>query len=260
MPGDDEDFLEPIPAGGEDEDELQGLPEDDDVGDDDEDNQSGDDGGGEHSSEAGDAGDGRGSGEGLGSVKRSRGEARVENATRIAAEAKARAEALERELAEIRRTSQSQSERDRQERERQALENMDPLERLDYQRRNDAARLENHIGRLEQTIADSNDRAAFAALCARDPRIAKVADEVEAALAGSRANGVMVPRETVAAYIIGQKLMSGAPKARAKQAANGAANVRRAQARPGTGGSDVSSRAAKDEKAARNERLRDALI
>jgi len=257
MPGDDEDFLEQFPAGDEDE-ELQGLPEDDDIGDDAE-SQDGDEGG-EHSSEAGDEEAGRGTGDGLEVRRPSRAEARVEKALREARDAKAEADRIRADLAAERARTTSQSDRERQERERIAFENMDPVEQAIHLSRQTAARTDQAFARLEQRIQDSDDRAAFASLCTRDPRIAKVADEVEAALAGSRANGVFVPRETVAAYIIGQKLMSGAPKARAKQAANGKANVDRQRARPGTGGSDVSSRGARDEKAARNERLKNAFI
>jgi hypothetical protein len=218
-PSDSEDF------DNEDFDEDTGFDE----GDDDASDQSGDDEGGvdptDGPSEQGAGGEG-GSGDEV--ARRARGNPRVENATRIAAEAKREAEALRRELEALKGGRDTEAEAAR---ERAYLETLDPLQRVEYAAQRSEQRMEQRFNALQANMADANDKAAFAAKCARDARLAKVADEVETALAQSRANGVTIPRETVAAYILGQKILNGAPKARKVQARAGAEAVDRSRTR-----------------------------
>lgn len=163
---------------------------------------------------------------------------------------------LQRELAEERANKQRQEQQSASERERAYLDSLDPFERIEYRQQQQDAR----FAQLERNAADAADKAAFAAKCAANSRLARVAAEVEETLAASRANGVTVPRDTVAAYILGQKVLNGAPAARAKQAKAAAANMDRQRAKPVSGGSDVSAASAKSEREARMERLRNTTL
>lgn len=186
----------------------------------------------------------------------SRARTRIEALDREVREAREREEAWKREreqlLAGQSRTSAEQ--RDREERER--LAQMDPLERAEYLARATGQRVDQQIGALSRQIADSSDRAAFAEACAANPALAKVKDEVETELAKLRQGNVNMPRETLAAYLIGKSALSKAPKARASAAKRAAANLDRERARPAGGASDAPSRGREtDDKAARDKRL-----
>jgi hypothetical protein len=185
---------------------------------------------------AGDAGEG---GEDAEVKQPSRGQSRIQAATRIAAEAKARADVLERQMQELREERQQQSNNYQFEQERQALANMDPLERIEYQTQKIARDTEARFVRLQQDMVDAQDKAAFAARCASNSALAGIAKDVEAALAQSRSGGVTIPRETVAAYILGQRMLEGGKAARTKQVKKAAASVSRERASPVSGGSDV---------------------
>lgn len=216
---------------------------------------SGESGDGQHPSEAA---DGDGLGESTQEVRRpSRAQARIETALREAREATARAESLERQLREV---SQTQTRASEAERERQLLEQMDPLERAEYRATRAEQRADQNYAAIQQRLADADDRAAFAADCVGNPALARVKDQVEAQLAQSRANGVTVPRSVLAAFLIGQQVLSKAPAARAKQGKKAAANVSRERGRPVAGGSDVQGGRVRDERAARLARLESASI
>ena len=157
------------------------------IDDDDGDNDASSGGNGEGSFDRADAGDEGFGGESSEEVKQpSRGQSRIQAATRIAAEAKARADELERQVRELREERQSQSSQYQQEQERQALANMDPYERLEYQTQKIARDTETRFVRLQQDMHDAQDKAAFAARCASNPALAGIAKDVEAALAQSR--------------------------------------------------------------------------
>lgn len=191
-------------------------------------------------------------------VKPSRAQARIEEATRRAREAEASAAELRQRLASIEAT---QSRATEEARERQALEQMDPYQRAEYIAQRAEQRTTNAISQLEARLADADDRAAFAAACARNPAMARVQAEVEKQLADSRANGVTVQRSMLAAYLIGQRVMERAPAARAKQAKTAAVNISRERGRPVAGGSDAQGGRAKgDDAAARRERLKGQTI
>lgn len=246
LPFDDEDFSnEDFDEGS---DEYQG--------DGDETDNAGDSRDGQHSPESPED-EGLGGRE-EGQVSRpSRAQARVEAAVREAREARERAEALE---AQIRNLTNNQTRVSDEQAEAQRLAQMDPFERAEYLAQRAERNTGTAIQQLRQEMADNTDKASFAALCASNPALAKVKDEVERTLSDSRRNGVTLPREVLAAYLIGQKVLAKAPAARTTAGKRAAERVSRERARPAGGGSDVTGGRTRDETAARRERLENASI
>lgn len=200
-----------------------------------------------------------------GAQQPSRGSARIQRLAterdtyaQEAAAARAEAEASRRELQALLSGQQRQSS---EAQEQQRLAQMEPWERAEYIARQTEQRTLGVVARLERSIADQGDRAAFASMCATKPAVAKVSAEVEKLHAEQiRNGGTPPPREVIAAYIIGQQVLAGAGKARATQARTAAGNVARERAAPTTTGSDVRGGGSKSASAALRERLRDATI
>jgi hypothetical protein len=187
----------------------------------------------------------------------SRAQARIEALDRELREARERAAEAER-LAREALNGQTRTNTAEQERaERERLAQMDPWDRQEYLRRKDVEESRRQLGSLQAQIADSTDRAEFAAACAANAALAKVKDKVEAELTKLRANGQTVPRQTLAAYLIGQQVLEKAPKARERAAKKAAGNLDRERARPAGGASDAPRGRDKDERAARDKRLED---
>lgn len=186
----------------------------------------------------------------------SRAQARIEALDRAVREANERAEAAERRVNEaLNGTSRADAER----REQERIAQMDPLERAEYVARTAEQRTNQRLDTIARQMADSTDRAEFAQACAANPALAKVKDQVEADLSKLRAgSNVNMPRATLAAYIIGLKVLEKAPKARGRAEKRGAANLDRERARPAGGSSDSPGRGREtSEKAARDKRLED---
>lgn len=246
LPFDDEDF--------DNEDFEEGADQHEELGDD-ADN-SGVGRGSEHSSEPSEV-------EGLGErdqgqVDRpSRASARVETALREAREARERADALE---AQIRQLTQSQSRASDEVTERALMERMDPYERAEYVAQRAERNTQNALGQLRQDMADNSDRAEFSTQCAANANLAKIKDEVESTLSQLRKAGSTAPRATIAAFLIGQKVLAKAPAARASAGKKAAERVNRERARPTGSGSDVTGGRTRDERSARLERLNNASI
>lgn len=187
----------------------------------------------------------------------SRAQARIEALDREVREQRERVEAAERRANELLNgTSRAEAERRSQERQRQ-LEAMDPWDREQALRSDSEARIQNEINALRRESADSNDRAEFSAACLTNPMLAKVKDEVEARLKEARSRGVDIPRETLAAYILGEQQLKKGPKARASAERKARANLDRERARPSTGGSSEAPTRGRerDDRAARDKRL-----
>jgi len=188
----------------------------------------------------------------------SRAQARIETLDREVREAREREAALQRQIEEIRsgQTRTTQAEAERQERER--LERMDPVERAEYLARTVETRTNQRLDALNRQIADSTDRAEFAEACAANPALAKVKDQVEAELRKLREGNVNVPRQTLAAYLIGNQVLDKAPKARERATKKAAANLDRERTRPAGGASDA-PRSGRDtsDRSARDKRLED---
>ena len=188
---------------------------------------------------------------------RSRAAARIEALDRERREAAQRAEAAERRLQELLASQQSQSRAQTEAQERQRLEQMLPDERAEYIARQTADRTTRELAALRQEMADPSDRATFQAAQARDPRLAKVAAEVESTLAGLRAQGTTLPRTELAAYLLGKKILEKGAAAGTRQRSQAATRVARETARPVSGGGAAAPgrAASKDERAARLARL-----
>lgn len=115
-------------------------------------------------------------------------------------------------------------------------------------------------GQLNQVVGhvlDQADRTEFRAMCAENPALKAVADEVEKQLVKSRAQGLNPKREALAKYILGERLLERAKGAKTRQEKRAGTERQRQQARPGSGRSDVNSsgRRRGDSKEARAKRL-----
>jgi len=195
----------------------------------------------------------------------SRGSARIQRLAterdtyaQEAAAARAEAEASRRELQALLSGQQRQSS---EAQEQQRLAQLEPWERAEHIARQTEQRTLGVVARLERSIADQGDKAAFATMCAAKPAVAKISAEVETLHAQQiRDGGTPPPREVIAAYVIGQRMLEGASKARTTQARTAAANVTRERAAPVTSGSDVRGGGSKSASAQLRERLRDVNI
>ena len=188
----------------------------------------------------------------------SRSQARVQAAVNEAKAAREEAADLRRQM-EARDNGRQSSEA--AERERQALENMDPYERLEYQSRKSESNMEAKLARIEFTMADSADRTDFASKAARTPAFASVAEGVEATLATMRQSGTTAPRETIALYLIGQRAVERGAGNKTRAAKAGTARIERAAGKPTGARSDVQRQSPNGDTAkARRERLADLQI
>ena len=160
----------------------------------------------------------------------SRADNRVREATRIAAEAKAKAELLERELGEL-RNRQNQQPVETQAQFNERLNAMEPWDRTEYLRQLDAQRTSQTLAQMQFQQADSLDRTAYEALAARNPVAAKLRDEVEKRLAEIRRGGTTAPRETVLRWVIGDRALANAGRATGKAQRTATANIDRQTAR-----------------------------
>ena len=187
-----------------------------------------------------------------------RSQRRVESALADAKAAREDAAQTRRELNDLRNGQNSEVE---SERERQALANMDPYERLEYSSRKALAATEAKLAGIEFRMADSADRTDFTSKASRSAALASVADEVEAALLTMRANNTTAPRETVAAYLLGQRAIARGAAAKTRAGKAGAARIDRASGKPTGARSDVRAEAPRnDSKEARFQRIKDMSI
>jgi hypothetical protein len=184
-----------------------------------------------------------------------RGATRFQTLAAERAAERARADALERELADLRsqRQQQSQAEAQRAEQERLAL--MDPAERLEHQ-------MNQRLARIEFQSWDANDRVAFESVAASNPAVARLKAEVEATFQAQVTAGKPIDRQTIAAFLIGQKALAAAPRARAAGKRAAEAGKERNTARPASGRGDVPAarNRSADPAAARRARLADLEI
>jgi|ERR1051325_220008 hypothetical protein len=230
-----------------------------------------DEGDGDEGSDADDqggkdpAGDHEGQTRGSSQVKpRSAATVAVQEAKRIAREAKERADRVEAELQRLQQERQGRTQAEQQAEERARLELMSPDEKVDYLLKKQEQGFSSALNQLRFEQADSKDQTRFDAVCARKPHFAAIADEVEAELQKMRRNGATAPRETIALYLIGKKADERASKGvKTKQAARGAARVGAERVSAPSGRSDVRGGAGRrggDEKTARRTRLEDQQI
>ena len=188
----------------------------------------------------------------------SRAQVRIQQALRDAKDAKERADALERRLADAERRQTQETPAQRNER----LAMMEPEERLRYEFNEGNQALRNELAQIRFESQERSDRAEFEALCARTPAAARVRDQVEDRLAEMRRSGTTAPRATVLRYILGDRLLAGAGKAAGKARRTADTNLQRQTGRPGAARGDVanSGRATGSEAEQRRKRLEDMQI
>jgi hypothetical protein len=195
------------------------------------------------------------------SAKTSRKEGRLAVIAREAKEAKAEAAAAKREL-EALRQNQNRPPPETAEQRAQRLANMDPDQRTEYLLNEQGRKFQDQLNQIQFQSQDSADRTAFEGMCARNTVAARYKDEVESELQRLRQLGFNSPRETVLKYVIGEKALAGASKAKAKQERTAATNRTRQQARPSSSTSDVpaGNRRGGSEKEQRARRLENMSI
>lgn len=179
-----------------------------------------------------------------------RGANRIQTLAAERAAEKVRADRLEAELAALRNERQQQSQREAQQAEQERLANMEPAERVEHV-------VNQRLARIEFQSWDSNDRVAFEAKAAGNPALSRIKDEVEETFRSQVASGKPIDRQTIAAFLIGQKALAAAPRARAAGARSAAAGKERNAARPASGRGDVARSPGRstDTVAARRARL-----
>ena len=119
------------------------------------------------------------------------------------------------------------------------------------------------IQSLRFTTQDSADRSAFESLCARNPAVASLREEVDERLAQERRNGFNFPRETVAKFLLGERALKNGPRAKAAQQKRADVERTRQTVRTpsNTNRSDVSRTSGKgNDASARKKRLEDMNI
>lgn len=184
-----------------------------------------------------------------------RGENRVARATREAKEAKDRAAALAAEVEALKRERQNPTvSPQEQARQRDAhLATLTAEQKVDFLLRENAARTEHQLNEIRFQTWDAGDKSSFQTLAAKNPALAGLEDEVEARLAELRAQGSNAPRENIAKFLLGERALARAPRARGKGARAEAAGREQNQASPNrargdaaanrsrTGGNDLAS-------------------
>lgn len=189
----------------------------------------------------------------------SRAQARVELALREAREAKA-------ELASLRaaqtNTQTADQRRQAEAQERTRLAEMDPEQRLEYLLNQQGQRHQADLQTLRFEMQDSSDRTAYEGLCTRSPVATKLKDEVETRLRELRANGQTAPRETVLKFLIGERALTNAGRAKGKAQRIADTNKQRQTARVGSARGDATEtgRRGGDDKTARAKRLENMQI
>jgi hypothetical protein len=111
--------------------------------------------------------------------------------------------------------------------------------------------------RIEFQTWDANDKAAFSAICARNPAAAALEKEVEKRLQEHRTTGQNATREAVLTFLLGEKALAKSGRARTAGQRREAEGRERQTARPLNGRGDVapSGQRKLSEAAARKKRL-----
>lgn len=209
--------------------------------------------GGESDDDAGDTGDEDTSGdheeetERPGEVRQSRGNRDIGRLRAERREARERAERLERENAELRARTASQpspdQQRQRQEDRARELETArleSPEKYVEVALRQQREDFTQQLGMVQVSSTDAQDAAKFDRLCARNPAINEIAEDVERELANLRRSGGNMPREFIAKYILGDRAIARGARAKNKQQRQADGARQRERTRPGGGArSDV---------------------
>lgn len=170
----------------------------------------------------------------------SRGEKRFQQLSNTAREATERAAAAERQLQEVTtrlaRLEQPQQQTKEPTQDEMALWTTDQI--VDYRMNKGLGPVLNTVRQIQFEAAEMADKTSFEALCARDPRAARMAPVVEQALKEMRANGQTVPRATLYKFKVGEMVVDKGTKAATAQRQQGARRIERQQTRPSNARSD----------------------
>lgn len=174
--------------------------------------------------------------------QQTRGETRLQ---RLANEKKAaddRAAAAERraEEAERRATQGPVKTREQMAAERTAhLATLTEAGRLEFLINEERHNREQGQARIEFQTFDANDKAAFAAMCARNPAAAKLEAEVEKRLQEHRAGGQNATRQAVLTFLLGERALAKSGRAKSAGQRREAEGRERQTARPMNGRGDA---------------------
>lgn len=156
--------------------------------------------------------------------------------------ARERAEAVERELASLRaerqQTTQRETERERQER----LALMTSEERMEFHLQELRQQQEQFQRQTQAQQQDAQDRAAYLAKAATEPKYRKYAEEVEKEYQIARSHNVNITREAVLKFMLGHKILTGDKSVLATAKKAGAAKVSQQRTNPPGASSDQGGR------------------
>lgn len=172
-----------------------------------------------------------------------------------------RLRAAEEAAAAARREAEDLRQRDRQDnfrrQEEERLANMSEGERIEY-------RVNQRLNAMQFQTWDTNDRVQFEGLAARNPAVAALKDDVEKMFRERIQANAPVDRATIAKFLIGERALNRAPRAKAagKRAEQQGRERNQVRAPGGRGGDNAGNRGkgGKSEREARAERLRDVEI
>jgi len=173
-----------------------------------------------------------------------------------------RTQELERQIRELRQNQAPAQPRETPEQFQQRLAQMEPWERTEYLRQQDANFLQQRLNQIEFNSKDSADRTAYEALSTREPVAAKLKADVEARLQEMRANGMDAPRETILKFLIGERALANKTRATNRTSKAAAARREAQTARPSSGRGDTPAgdRRQSNDRAARSRRLADTPL
>ena len=196
--------------------------------------------------------------------RQSRGQRQFGELRKTAREANARAERLERELAEVQRRLSAPPQQDPSAlaAERERIANMSWEERLEYEvqrARQDTGRV---VQSIQQELRNSQDEAKFERILGSNPAAARFKDEVEKLHQDSVRAGQPVPRTILLELVAGRAALARAPKALKGAQREAGRRIASQTVRRSPSGSDVrgSGRGDPNSLEALERRLRDVTL
>jgi hypothetical protein len=157
--------------------------------------------------------------------------------------AEAEITALRHQMETVQRSLQAGTAAKNSQAEAELLEQMDPVQRVQYDMDKKINNLHAQVQRAEFSAADSRDKAEFLSKYQSEPALARLSSEVEKTLSDMRSKGFNAPREELFALAIGRDLLAKksqtGKKNPDKQAAQ--ARVNSTQGRSSSARSDTSS-------------------
>lgn len=171
----------------------------------------------------------------------SRGQSRIQRLANERAEHKARADRLEQELAEARRSQWQRDNQQTEAQERERLALMTPEERADYRISQIERKFssERHADRMAHQSA--MDKVSYDAKASTNPVYAKFADEVEARFQQQMQQGRPVEREIILRLLLGERALSGAAAGNGAARRQGRSRVESQRVAAGSGKGDAAS-------------------